>query len=621
MLSRHAALCISTALTSLYLPNTSADAVLEITEIVTTAQATDATVSTLGNTVHLLSADELRLSGLSIVAEALATLPEIAVTQSGGIGSATQIRVRGNEANHILILLDGIRINDPAAGEFNLADLSLNGIATIEVVLGPQTLLHGSDAIAGIINIKTQQATTEGYQGSLGVTTGSQDFQQGEFSFAHRMGNFSATVSGSANRSDNISAADTANGNRETDPYASSQAIVKLGYTNDRLSVDALYHTTDSSIFFDADDYVTGLPVDDSNRTNRSYTNNHLSGLEMGYRISENLTSSLVISKSNYRLFSISDYGFGPSPYRSAGDVETAKFVANYELGDSIIDLGLSTTTEGVVTDYFAFRELETNALFTVWRSTIQSKLDVSLGVRYDEHSQFGSDTNYRATLSAPFGNLRFIANAGSAFKSPTAQDLYGWGGNDQLRPEQAHSYELGLDINSDVGEWQFRSFWQETDNLIRSEFNGVSSQLQNIDSATADGVSARFSQEFVKLSHSFSWQWLNAEETLGASTQARVRVPEHSARYQIRTRKLFENKITFWGNVQYESSRVDSNWATGMRLELDDFWLISAGASAEYDHLRVTAAVTNLFDEDYQLVNGYGTPGTTAKVSVRLSL
>ena len=105
----------------------------------------------------ILSGEELRARNIKYLADALLEVPSLLVTTSGPRGSQTQIRIRGNEANHVLVLIDGVRVSNASSGEFDFANLSMESIENIEVLLGTQSTLYGSDAAAGVISITTKK--------------------------------------------------------------------------------------------------------------------------------------------------------------------------------------------------------------------------------------------------------------------------------------------------------------------------------------------------------------------------------------------------------------------------------------------------------------------------------
>src|SRR5436190_5039895 len=129
---------------------------VELPQIVVSAGQAPMEASRVGASVTVISGDELREKHIPTVAEALRSVPGAEVDQSGGRGAVTQVRIRGDEANHVLILIDGIEVNAVADSNFDFADLTVEDVDRIEVIRGPQSGIYGSNAQSGVISIITR---------------------------------------------------------------------------------------------------------------------------------------------------------------------------------------------------------------------------------------------------------------------------------------------------------------------------------------------------------------------------------------------------------------------------------------------------------------------------------
>jgi len=129
---------------------------VELPQIVVSAGQAPMEASRVGASVTVISGDELREKHIPTVAEALRSVPGVEVDQSGGRGTLTQVRIRGDEANHVLILIDGIEVNAVADANFDFADLTVDDVERIEVIRGPQSGIYGSNAQSGVISIITR---------------------------------------------------------------------------------------------------------------------------------------------------------------------------------------------------------------------------------------------------------------------------------------------------------------------------------------------------------------------------------------------------------------------------------------------------------------------------------
>ncbi|WP_315981921.1 TonB-dependent receptor plug domain-containing protein [Aliamphritea spongicola] len=119
-------------------------------EIIITASKVEASREETGSAVSIIDAEHLENNQITLVTEALREVPGLAVSRTGGIGSTTQIRIRGAEANQTLVLIDGVEVNDNSTvAEFNFADLLSLDIERVEVLRGAQSAIWGSDAVGG----------------------------------------------------------------------------------------------------------------------------------------------------------------------------------------------------------------------------------------------------------------------------------------------------------------------------------------------------------------------------------------------------------------------------------------------------------------------------------------
>ncbi|MFJ5489247.1 TonB-dependent receptor [Hansschlegelia beijingensis] len=183
--SRCAALAASVALSATLISPAAAQAeasddAAQLEEISVTANRIEGPQAAIGSAVSSISRKELEQRQIRVVSDALRELPGVAVNRTGPIGAATAVRIRGAEANQTLVLIDGIRMNDPgASAEFDFANLLNLEVERIDVLRGPQSALYGSDAIGGVVNIVTRRgepgptrlrASIEG--GSFGTATG-----------------------------------------------------------------------------------------------------------------------------------------------------------------------------------------------------------------------------------------------------------------------------------------------------------------------------------------------------------------------------------------------------------------------------------------------------------------
>src|SRR5688572_16450277 len=141
-------------------------------EVVISGSRTETTLADTGSAVSILTGAELEQRQIRLVSDALRAVPGVAVSRQGPVGTVTQVRIRGGEANHTVVLIDGIKINDPFTSEVDFAHLLAAQIDRIEILRGPQSVLYGSEAIGGVISIFTKSGGP-GVQAEAAIEAGS----------------------------------------------------------------------------------------------------------------------------------------------------------------------------------------------------------------------------------------------------------------------------------------------------------------------------------------------------------------------------------------------------------------------------------------------------------------
>src|ERR671912_2066901 len=145
-----------------------ASSVAALQEVVISGSRTEGTLADTGSAVSILTGVELEQRQIRLVSDALRAVPGVAVSRQGPVGTVTQVRIRGAEANHTVVLIDGVKINDPFTSEVDFAHLLAAQIDRIEILRGPQSVLYGSEAIGGGVSIFSQGGTT-GVSGEAGL--------------------------------------------------------------------------------------------------------------------------------------------------------------------------------------------------------------------------------------------------------------------------------------------------------------------------------------------------------------------------------------------------------------------------------------------------------------------
>ncbi|MBT8074216.1 MAG: TonB-dependent receptor, partial [Xanthomonadales bacterium] len=283
MIKRHSSTVFNMAATMLLvLPGGQALAedILELEELVVTAGLQPVSLRDVASSVTVITREEIEQKQVKYLSDLLRDVPGFAVSQAGGAGSQTQIRVRGAEANQLLVLMDGVRANDPAAsGEFQYQFALAANIERIEIIRGPQSATWGSDAMAGVINIIRRRDVDERYLSGT-VEAGSFDSVNVAVDGGYSGERFRLSGGLSYLDTDGTNISRTGN---EKDGAENTTGNLGLEFdisesVNLRLSGQAVKATSE---WDEIDYFVTGLPTD-ADRVTKS-DQNFLSG-ELSYK-------------------------------------------------------------------------------------------------------------------------------------------------------------------------------------------------------------------------------------------------------------------------------------------------------------------------------------------------
>jgi vitamin B12 transporter len=451
-------------------PASDADGDSSLDPVVVTATRTAQPLDRTGSSMSVITGADLDTRQLLFVSDALAQTPGLSVTREGGPGQVTSVFIRGAEAGESLVLVDGIRINDPSApdGSAVLGDLLLSNVDRIEVLRGPQSTLYGSDAIGGVVNVLTQRGGSQPLAGSLDAQWGTYDTNRLNAA-AH--GTLDAVEYGGAvNYFDTrgISAACACDGNTEPDGNRNLGATANLRWhASDVLSVDLRGFYTKSHTDID------GYPPPNYNfQDDPEFGRDQLlagyaavTGSWLNGQVTQRV--ALIGSDSDRRFYGVfapaAPYTFTPAEsfYAEGGSTrleyqgvieadatdeltygaETQLSTINTASTASNTDpiLGPPTTGRDRLTGYYG-----------QWQSTWAQSLTLTGGLRYDKDELFGSHTSLKLAGAWSLGDGTTVlrANYGDGYKAPTLYEQFSSYSNPfaPLAPEKAVGWEAGLD-------------------------------------------------------------------------------------------------------------------------------------------------------------------------------
>ncbi|MEO0997894.1 MAG: TonB-dependent receptor plug domain-containing protein, partial [Pseudomonadota bacterium] len=263
--------------------------------IVVTAARTPLSLTETGASVTVITRDDIERRQSRYVSDLLRSVPGFSVSRSGGVGTQTQLRVRGAEANHLLVLINGVQANDPAGGdEARLELLSTAGVERIEIVRGPQSASWGSEAVGGVVNIITRRDVTAG-GGSLRAESGSNDTLNVAGEVAGRIGDLALTLA--ADRLDTDGSNVSRSGEERDGADLSTLSLFADYAPSGPFSAALMLRHAASDSDFDPTDFaVTGLPVDGdlSGEAERNHAGIDLRFGEAGARLGHRVTAGFL---------------------------------------------------------------------------------------------------------------------------------------------------------------------------------------------------------------------------------------------------------------------------------------------------------------------------------------
>ncbi len=564
-----------------------------------------------GSSVSIIDAGELQALGFPFALDALAAAPGVTINQNGAFGGQASARIRGAAGGQTLVLVDGMPANDPTTpgGGYDFARLDTDMIERIEILKGPQSPLWGSDAIGGVVSIITR-AAEPGAGGGAYVDYGSFATRRGGASFEHAGAAGDFRLAASAMSSNGISRADEANGNSEADGYASRTLSARGGLNlaaGARLRADLLAADADT----DFDSYSFGAQ------------GNVADGDERGETEESSATVSLSLPTLAGRLEHLLLTGYSAIDRRNfSGDAGTfgaegRRAVYRYQGTLSInANNRLAFGAERERTEASG-DDVEIDSLFATHEFKPAANIVLTGGLRSDRHQRFGSELTARLGAAISLRpNLLLRASWGDGFKAPTLfQSTFfccGADGPDPgLEPESSSAFDAGFEWRAADGRAMIglTAFSQSTENMINYAF--AAGRYENIARVDSDGAEIHGRIALSRtLELRVNYAFIDARDGDG---DALLRIPRHSGDLSLD----FDAGGAFSSRLLLRRNGSEPNLAGGAtanwtRFDLTGRYRISEG-------MELFARMENLLDRHYQQILGYGAPGRSGSIGVRL--
>ncbi len=587
--------------------------------VVTATRIPQALANTLSD-VRIVDAQAIRDAGAATLAELLQVHGGVEIASNGGPGQTSALYIRGSNANHVLVLVDGVRINSATAGTTALENLPLAQIERIEIVRGAASSLYGADAIGGVIQIFTKR----GERSEVRVGTGSRDTHDLSAGLGRRFGDTSVDLQAGYRESRAFSATHPGIGssfNPDVDRYRNRHLAAALAHdwaTGQSLSLRGM--ASMGSTRFDS-----GAASDDVSRQRLASL-----ALESRNRLLAQWTSLVRVARGTDDT-KISG-GFS-SRFRTDQDQFTWQNDIAAVAGQ--VATGVEWRRDAVDADTaYTQTRREVRAAFASYAAGFDAH-SVQVSLRHDDDSQFGGHVTGNLAYGYRLASAwRLSAGGGSAFKAPTFADLYFprtdfsspgfpffYAGNPALRPERSRSIEAALRFDEAAWNGALTLFRNQVRDLIASGAlpnDPATSSVVNLAAARSQG--ATLSAGHATPAWRVGGEWTR-QSALDTATGERLlrRARDHAAASAAWTPGPWRVGAEWVAS----GDREDIDFATfpSNRVKLGGYALVNLHAGyALTPELSVSARLANATGKHFELVRGYNTAPRNLFVALEYS-
>jgi len=579
---------------------------VELDEIVVTATRTPTKVSNVIAQTRVVNSKELKRYQGQTVLEVLKRQPGISHYTNGGMGTVSNLYMRGYDGKQILVLIDGIRYSSLSTGTSALNLLPADQIDRIEILYGASgSSIYGADAMGGVIQVFTKGSNVEktNYSVTAGVGSNDQYLYGASAQFANDTGT-TLSLSASHNESDGISAKlPNASGyNKDEDGFESDNMSIAINQRiNDQWLAGASALYSKSTTDFDDGDY-DNAHADQENGSAQAYVD---------WRYIPGSSLKLQYGHSIDKSDSSSQYG---GVFDTKQDQISLLGQHQISIGQGFY--GVEYLNQSLDSSAYEIDDRDVTSAFFGYIVDI-NQFDGQANVRYDDNSQYGDETTYNlggAYHLSP--DWRIGTSYAKGFRAPTFNDIYpGYGGNPDLKPETSDNYEAFVEYSTPLQSTRLTGYYNDVEDLISyvaspTPTNPYAGATQNVDEAKVKGLSLTSDWTIDNYLFGGSYDYQKAEDSSGGSDDGNYLPyrPEHKGLVYVGYRLPSLDIRAEYQYVGDYYSRITNTEAQFV----DNYGLLNISGSYELtDNLSMTARLNNITNEDYITDIGYNTDGT----------
>jgi vitamin B12 transporter len=587
-------------------------------DIVVTASGFEQPRSETGQAIAIVDRERLDQLQSATIGDALQNVPGVTVAARGGLGGQTSAFLRGGNSSQTLVLIDGVRINDLTSpnGAFDFGTLMTGNIGQVEVLRGPNSIIWGSQAIGGVVNIQSL-APADGFEGRFGAEYGAADTKRMNANMAGTSGAFEGSFGGSYVDAQGISALA---GGTERDGFENFAGNGRLKVNiSDAFNLDFRGYYNHATVEYDSAFGIgaNALPVT-RNRQFVGYVGANFVALD------GRMQNRIAYTRTDIRRLGTDPVVFSFNNFIVRGNIDRAEYHTAFDVNDALtLTAGLeyersfaSTSFEGAAAD-IARNHVASGFSQIILRPF--AGLTVTGGIRHDQYRDYGGQTTLGGNIAFTPNDGRTMLRAtyGEGFRAPTLSEGQPPYGNPDLRPETARNFDLGFEQQILNGKARFFAthFNRHSTDLIAFSFTTF--QSENIDRVTSTGVEAGFNlNPSDRLDIRASYTLVDAvNRSVGANFGNRLALrPQHSGSLTVDWQTPIG--LSVGSSVLLIGDSFDD---ASNSVALDGYALVGLRASLPInERLELYGRVDNIFDVQYTVVAGYNSFGRNAAVGVR---
>ena len=590
-------LVMLTALLILAVPVSAQEEVMDLEEVVVTASRYEESIMETPVSIEVIDQEEIEESNAQNIAELLDTYTGVYIKDNGSQVGTKSVKIRGASSDQVLVLLDGIPYNDPHNGGLDLSIISADNIEKIEIIKGPASVIYGANAMGGVVNIITKEIEDSSLT-KLDLGFGSDNTNIYKLSHNEKINDIGIYLSYLDKSSDTY---------LEESNFDQENVFLKIN--NNISKYSDITFTFNNNI---SDKVINNLDQNDEEQNLSLSWKRQTEAIETNFRIYKNDRQREYPSSNSLHEKDQSGFILNNINYLDNHTFNYGVEIKRDEVKSTDIENGNKENTN--------------KALFVKDNWNFNSELDLIFAARYDDHEEYGSNLSPQAAINYNLNkNYKTFISYSEAFRAPTFDDLYGvyaanpawhypgFEGNPDLEAEESDNYEIGLKFNSVIGKGSVSYFYREVTNLITNDYSVSPNTMKNVDDKSEfKGIELNIDNQLTrKLSSSFNYTYLDSQDNNGDRIAGN---PYHNAKISLKYKK---DEKTFFVSGKLISDNIDGFSGT----EMPSYFVVDSSINVPINIINqkidLLFSINNLFNKDYEVVDGYPMPGRNFMVNL----